>query len=371
MNRLRSFAVKYFALLLCLVALAVPPSGSEALASTDMVVVSVDEPLIGVLQAQGASIIRQLNLALVPGDVASSRAGLTLIGAPSEVRPAEVGVDPLRSEQYALELANVSPAWEYLGRRSVVVALLDSGVDFSHPDLAALPLANSPHAAATALLGDTCGHGTRVAGLLAATVGNDIGMSGVSRTITLLPMNVLPLPQCRGNTFLLALGIVNAVDEGASVIIMSLSAGSAGAASPPELLRALAYAEAHDVAVVVAAGNTNGGLVTPPADAPTVIAVGCVTARAEVCTYSAIDDRIDLWAPGDRVLTTVPGGLYLPASGTSFSAPHVAGAAANARSLAVLSVSELRELLRSEAQPILPGRLVDVGATSHAAAEWS
>ncbi|TDE85744.1 S8 family serine peptidase [Deinococcus sp. S9] len=280
--------------------------------------------------------------------------------------PGNGGVaDPAGATQDYLNRIHVAGAWGVLeaqGKMPVgaLTALLDTGVDASHPDLEGRLLPGVTFMG-TASLADATGHGTATAGLLGAATNNGLGLAGVTWTgRTVLSVNV----QCGGGitTAALAQGLAYAVAQGAKVINMSL--GVSGNPGDAELEAALDRA-AESAVLVAAAGNTSGDGVYYPASNPNVIAVGALGARDdELACYSARpnDTRkraLDIVAPGgagagacpgatsdEDLLVLAPGGGYQRSAGTSEAAPLVSGVAALMRAAnPALTAAQTRERL--------------------------
>jgi len=172
---------------------------------------------------------------------------------------------------------------------------------------------------------DDEGHGTFVAGLIAAESNNSAGAAGVCWTCKIMPVKVLGASGT-GSTLAVAAGINWAVDNGADVLNLSLSSPS-----PSQTLQdAVDYAWTNGVIVVAASGNDNGS-VKYPAHYPNVIAVGATNSSGVRSSFSNFGPELDVVAPGESVLSTLgtgfgdSGGWYGYGSGTSFASPHVAG----------------------------------------------
>jgi subtilisin family serine protease len=202
------------------------------------------------------------------------------------------------------------------GSPDVVVAVVDSGVDYTHPDLAgrlilgpsfAAPRGDDPY--------DTLGHGTLVASLVASVAPG---------------AKVMAVRASTDGTFSLAdkaAAFRYAVDHGASVI--NYSAG--GSAPNQPSLDVLNYAVAHDVVVVLAAGN-DASATSSAAFYPGTMAVAATDRRDRLAAFSNYGDWVDVAAPGTEIGGAWPGGGYAVCQGTSMAAPFVAGAAALVRS---------------------------------------
>lgn len=225
--------------------------------------------------------------------------------------------------QQHLTQINANKAWSSVNSNtSTIIAVLDSGADYNHPDLKdnLLPGINlvSPGKSAQ----DDNGHGTEVIGVLAAKGNNGIGVSGVLWNARVLPIKVLD-KRAVADLDLVAKGINTALDKGAKVILMSVSSMSYSRA----LTNAVNRAEAAGAVLIAASGN-EGNRVAYPAAYPTVIAVGGVRSNNQPIYESNSGPELNLMAPGLNVYTTKLGGTYGSFSGTSAAAPQVAGAAA-------------------------------------------
>lgn len=260
--------------------------------------------------------------------------------------------DPEYSFQWNLRRVGAEDAWVVeRGETTVTVAVVDSGVDLEHPDLAGrLDTVHDRNILATdpvmsTIADDAYGHGTHVAGIIAAATDNARDVAGLAHGCTILPVRVLDA-QGYGDTTGMALGIIHAVDNGAFVI--NISAG--GPQGTRTLEDAIAYATSKGRIVVAAAGNSGASRLDYPAAYPDVVAVGAIGQNGERWPYSSFSSALDLMAPGItswnltqpqdsvgiRSLTpgndTFPNGATGDLYGTSMAAPHVAGAAALVRS---------------------------------------
>jgi subtilisin family serine protease len=241
--------------------------------------------------------------------------------------------DPLLVQQWALTEVRAPAAWDVeTGRRNhVLTAVLDTGVDASHPDLMGHVRAGGDFIDGDSNPTDEFGHGTAVAGVIAASTDNKVGVAGISWGATVLAERVLGKTGS-GSMCTVAAGIVDAVDAGAKVLNLSL--GGSGDACPLIISKALAYAHDHGALVVVSAGNdgAHGDPVDYPAGCSGAFAVGATDPRSRRADFSEYGPQIDITAPGVQVLTTTwdKGGRhgYAFESGTSLSAPVVTGGAA-------------------------------------------
>lgn len=236
--------------------------------------------------------------------------------------------------QYGPVHVNAPDAWDLTtGSAGITIAIVDSGIDTGHPEFSGrlasgydfIDNDNTPR--------DSCGHGTHVTGIAAATGNNSRGIAGIDWGARIMPVRVLSYQSgdCTGDLSGVAAGIVWAVDHGADVINLSL-----GVTSPSMLLEnATYYAYSHGVVVVAAAGNSGASGLTYPARYPWVLSVGSTNDLNERNTNSSTGAELDLMAPGSNILSTLPtytlpgsGRNYGILSGTSMSAPHAAAATA-------------------------------------------
>jgi subtilisin family serine protease len=239
--------------------------------------------------------------------------------------------DPLyATDQWGPQKVQAPAAWDITtGSASVVVAVVDTGVS-AHPDLAGKVLPGYDFANndsdPTDDFGPT-GHGTKVAGIIGAATNNGAGMAAIAWQSPILPVKVCDSSgQCAYDN--IAAGIVYAVDQGAKVINISL-----GYTSPSSTLEdAVNYAWNRGVVIVAGAGNNGSNADTNqilyPAAYPNVVAVGATGQNDVRMSWSSYGPDMDIAAPGSSILITTYTGGYAYGNGTSFAAPHVAGAAA-------------------------------------------
>lgn len=257
-----------------------------------------------------------------------------------------MAADPLQGEQWNLEPVQAPSAWEWLDGQHIEgvvrVAVIDTGVDAGHPDLAGRVGSgrNFSGSEPNNDSADRNGHGTHVAGIIAARTGNGTGIAGLAghANVEILPVKAVG-DDGTGTAWSVAQAIRWAVDAGADVINISL--GGTGHSTVEQ--EAIAYARARSVVVVAAAGNSTGSVdLFYPASFPGVIAVGAVDQNLEPAYFSSPGRALDLMAPGVEITAPFPSGLpceaprcfvengasYATFDGTSFAAPHVTAAAA-------------------------------------------
>ncbi len=255
--------------------------------------------------------------------------------------------DPLVVEQWGLATTQAPAAWGFTTGATVRVAILDTGIDQDHEDLKVKLVANR-NFTTSKTVDDKYGHGTHVAGIVAAATNNGKGGAGVAPDALLMNVKVLR-DNGSGWWSWVSKGITWATDDGAKVINMSLGAS----VSSSTLEAAVNYAWGKGVVVVAAAGNQNSDTVLYPAAYSNTIAVAATDRQDNKSDFSNYGVGIDIAAPGGRwglnydwldpnvgILSTMPNhsnyfyrtyGVplnYGPLAGTSMATPHVAGVAA-------------------------------------------
>lgn len=254
------------------------------------------------------------------------------------------------SKVYGPQQISAPGAWDVtLGRSSVIVAILDTGLDLNHPEFAGRILPGYDFVNNDADPTDDHGHGTHVAGIAVAGINNGIGIAGIAGNAKLLPVKVL----ASNNTGWwsdVAAGVTWATDQGADVINLSI----VGSSSSTALQNAISYALSKGVAVVGSSGNENVSAPRYPASYDTVIAVGATTSTNTRWSLSNYGTNVDIMAPGSSVYSThwsaTSGSTYRFLTGTSMAAPHVAGLVALMLSVNPnLTVEEIRQILQSTA----------------------
>ena len=242
--------------------------------------------------------------------------------------PHRVTNDPYRANQYYLNITSMGAAWDLTTGDRLTVAVEDSGVRFDHPDLVGRLRGDGFNFVAdSGDVNDDLGHGTEVAGVIAANSNNSIGIAGISWAANILPIKIANA-QGSIDANAAAEGIYYAVEHGAR--ILNLSYG--GETSSGVLEEAVAYALSNQVTVVAAAGNAPDGATEYPAAYPGVIAVTATDAGDQLAFFDSYGPYVSLSAPGQDIYTTAlnkeGSGDYSLHSGTSFSSPIVAGTVA-------------------------------------------
>jgi subtilisin family serine protease len=290
--------------------------------------------------------------------------------------------DPRYSEQWGLTELNCPDAWDRITEGDVTVAVVDTGVQTYHPDLRRNVLRGYDFVDITpesiqlppgyTWVGDTRrrdgipaddnGHGTHVAGTIAAVTDNEIGVAGVAwGCASVLPVRVMgsfrtPEGYVRGtgSDADITTGIRWAADQAADVINLSL-----GGSQDSFVWRdAINYAYSKNCVIVAAMGNEyeEGNPTSYPAAYPNVLAVGAVDESGLRASFSNTGRHIDVVAPGVRILSTYIGGTYRSLNGTSMATPHVAGVAALLKACnRRFSNSQIYNILRNTARELGDG----------------
>ena len=230
--------------------------------------------------------------------------------------------DPDWGLQYGLINIHAPQGWDLsTGSSSVSIAIVDTGVDLNHLDLAGKLVAGYDFVNNDANPQDDNGHGTHVAGIAAASTNNALGIAGITWGARIMPVKVLNASG-EGTYANTATGVIWAVDHGAQVINLSL-----GGTGPSSVLEdAINYAHSKGAVIVAAAGNGGKNFVFYPARYPNVIAVAR-TDSSNNWDGSNYGPEVDLAAPGTSIYSTVIGG-YDYKSGSSMATGFVSGLAA-------------------------------------------
>ena len=287
--------------------------------------------------------------------------------------------DPSFPSQWGLTRINAPAAWDRTtGSANVTVAVLDTGIDLDHPELAPLLVQGTdmvdlgPNPTPPAgfrfegdfqgrdnVPQDEVGHGTHVAGTIACLSNNGVGVAGVTWACRLMPIKVLTRivnvnnpndVRGVGSSADIAAGIRWAVDNGARVLNLSLG----GSVETQVERDAVAYAIAQGAIVVAAMGN-GGAAAGPsfPAAFPNVVAVGAIGTGDTRAGFSQVGPHIDVVAPGVNILSTMWDNGFTSMSGTSMAAPHVAGLAALILSCnRNMTGAQVADIIRQTARPL-------------------
>ena len=276
------------------------------------------------------------------------------IGAASLQAAAAPPNDPHYDKQSYLNQIGVPAAWERIAStgktlKPVTVAVIDTGIDLNHPDLKGRLIEGVNILQPKRPPQDDNGHGTAVAGVIAAVAGNGEGIAGIASNARIMPIKAIDAKGV-GEEEHLGQGIEYAVNHGADIIVLSLGLHLYS----PYLSEIVDYAESKGVLLVAATGN-EGKTVRYPAAYPSVVAVGGASLTNEHKALSNFGPEVDLIAPW-YVYTTGLNGKYVKKEGTSMAAPQTAAVAALLLGLdPSLTPGDIREYLRQSAQPLGPG----------------
>lgn len=245
--------------------------------------------------------------------------------------------DPLASDQYAIDQHGMEKAWSQSAGTDVVIAIVDTGIDMDHPDLASRIVDGYDFVDDDDIPDDQNGHGTHVAGSAAAIGNNDIGVIGMAPEAKIMPLKVLGADGS-GSVEDVAAAITWAADNGADVINLSLGGSSNllgrifNKVDPTN--QAIVEATRKGVIVVAAAGNDRAFLTAFNPETP-VIVVNATNEFGESARFSNFGDPRAVAAAGARILSTAPtypttiwpegSDGYESLDGTSMASPHVAG----------------------------------------------
>ena len=343
------------------------------------------------LAAAGASRVEDHGAGVIGfrGEPLTAGAALAAAGLPVPVAPDRTGAyaavpnDPAFPTQWALAAIDAPSAWERSrGSADVVVAVIDSGVDATHPELAGRLLPGFDATSGLPLSdgnSDPIGHGTAVAGVVAAATDNNRDLASLGWNTRVLPIKDGDAAPGRSAT---VAGIRFAVDRGARILNVSSGHRCRDAIEAA----AVVDAQARGALIVAAAGNSavDGNRIVFPAGYPEVLAVGATGRDGNRAGYSNTGDYVGLVAPGgsgtadstQNVLVLAPRGGTTQRAGTSFASPLVAAAAALVLSVRRdLAPREAGALLLATARDLAPpgpdpatGRgMLDVGAALAAA----
>jgi hypothetical protein len=256
--------------------------------------------------------------------------------------------DPYLGSEWHTNQIGAPAAWNLAQGAGVTIAILDTGVDGTHPDLAGQMVAGWDYYDNSANTSDVQGHGTAVAGAAAATINNGVGVASIAGQAKIMPIRVTD-PSGNAYASTIAQGITYAADHGARVANISIS----GVAASSTTLNAAQYMKNLGGLVVVAAGND--GINENIAATTTMIPVSATDSNDALTSWSSYGNYIALAAPGLNIWTTQSGGSYWSCWGTSFSSPITAGVVA-------LMMSAKPSLPNTQIESLLYSTAVDLGA---------
>lgn len=326
-----------------------------ALSTSKLELVRKDKPQLGIFSSQ---------LKVVDFDSSDSfckdliSSGQAIFCEPNYyVEASVVSSDPSNSDLYGMGLIGAPQAWDIsTGNANNVVAVIDTGVDYNHPDLAANIWTNPAEIAGNGIDDDgngwiddvhginaynnsgnpfdDNGHGTHVSGTIGAVGNNSLGVVGVNWNVKIMGLKFLGAGG-GGSIF----GAIKAIDYmidaksryGLNLKVANNSWGGAGYSKALED----AILRAHEAGIIFVAAAGNDGISNDLApsypanyDLPNVISVAAVDSSQSLASFSNYGSVVDIAAPGAAILSTLPGGNYAKLSGTSMATPHVAGALA-------------------------------------------
>ncbi len=260
--------------------------------------------------------------------------------------------DQLYQEEYQWNLPAIGTekGWSISkGDEDVTIAVVDTGVDLDHPDLANRLVEGYNILGENTNPDDDNGHGTHVAGIIASETNNREGIAGLTWYNKIMPIKAMSA-EGFGTTFDIAKGIIWAVDNGADVINLSLG----NYKESNVLKRAIRYAHNNNVVMIAAAGNDGSTQPSYPAAYPEVLSVSAVSNDGTLAEFSNYGNYINISAPGVYIPSTYFNEQYASLSGTSMAAPHVAA-------LAALIKSANPELNNTEITSIIQKTARDLG----------
>lgn len=318
-----------------------------------------DAGLDSILRDQGGGKARRIGrseLRLVDLPRGAEKAMVARLSRHPHVKFAEVDAivplsstnDPYFGSQWHLGKVRSDSAWPMSAGQGVTIAILDTGVDGSHPDLRDRMVAGYNFYDGNADSSDVFGHGTAVAGTAAATLNNGTGVASPAGQSRIMPLRI-SAPDGSATYSAMATALNWAADNGARIANISYqrACGSASVQS------AANYMRSKGGLVVVSAGNT--GIQESFAASDSLICVSATDSFDQRTSWSSFGAYVDVAAPGAGIYTTTRGGGYSPWNGTSFSSPLTAGILAQ-------MMAANPQLPASDVQQLLYTTAVDLGA---------
>jgi len=315
--------------------------------------------------ARVATILRPIHVTVYEVPAASAQQFLDTMRNKPGVRYAELdgdvsGVEFIPNDpefsvrQYGPQHMNATQAWDLeTGDPQVILAIIDSGLDLSHPEFTGRIVQGYDFVNGDAVPQDDHGHGTHVAGIAAGGLNNGIGIAGLCGQCSVMPLKVLDQYN-RGSWSNVAAAITYAADHGAKVINLSLGANGGS----QTVYDAIQYAVSQGVLVIAAAGNAGSNSPFYPAAYNGVLAVAATNPDDTRWSLSNYGDYIDVAAPGVTVYSAVwtadGSAQYGFKTGTSMASPHVAG-------LAGLLFSQDPGRSPAEVESLITGTARDLG----------
>ncbi len=261
--------------------------------------------------------------------------------------------DPYYNSAWHLQTIGAPTAWDTAKGNGVTVAVLDTGVDSTHPDLQGKLVPGWNVVDNTSNTADIYGHGTEVAGVIGAVSNNGIGVTSVAWNTMIMPVRVTD-DSSTGSAYIssIANGVTWAADHGANIA----NASYATLYSSPTMQNAGNYMLSKGGLLVVAAGNS--GTMDSSPNTASMIPVSATDSSDALTSWSSYGPYVDVAAPGAGIWTTTMGGGYAAVSGTSFSSPMTAAVLA-------LEKSANTALSNTQLQSILESTAVDLGTPGY------
>lgn len=276
--------------------------------------------------------------------------------------------DPLFGQEWHLQRVKALEAWSKTqGNHDLVVAVVDTGVDYNHPDLKGHIIKGADFTGESDGTDpiDSFGHGTHVAGIIAASANNGIGVAGVAPNVKVMAVKVLNA-KGGGGLFAIARGIKYAVDHGAKIVNLSL-----GGPAVTDLISTSIgwWANRKGALLIAAAGNSAGPVGTPARIDDYYMAVGATDDKDALAKFSCFGKELSVTSPGTAIMSTTPTYKvplndygypmnYAPLQGTSMATPLVAG-------IAALVWSKHPQWNAKQVRQQLEKTSVDLGAPGH------
>lgn len=233
-------------------------------------------------------------------------------------KPSKPAPTPSQTLPWGIEKVNSNDVWGIATGSGVNVAVVDTGIDITHADLKANLKGGANFVATVRSYNDDNGHGTHVAGIIAAS-NNTIGVVGVAPQANLYAVKVLNKSGTGYISDIIA-GIQWSVNNGMDIISMSL-----GSNYPSIAFESAINAASNAGVIIVAAAGNDGSSVDYPAAYENTIAVSATDSNDNLASFSSRGEQVDVAAPGVSIYSTYKGGVYATMSGTSMATPHVSG----------------------------------------------